>query len=68
MNKAKQILNRETAVFAANELSGLFPKTEKETEYSLGFTRWLKTTAAQRKALLIIHNFSSQECIQALNF
>ena len=64
--KAKQTLNRDTAVFAANELAAILGKTE--TEYSLGFQRWLKTTKAQRKALWAIHNFSTQECIQALNF
>jgi len=41
---------------AANTLIKLFPKTEKEPTYSLGFQRWTTLTLEQRKVLIAKHN------------
>ncbi|MFK5948095.1 MAG: hypothetical protein QM500_04925 [Methylococcales bacterium] len=59
-------MSEESAQLAAKELSTLFPKTEKEPVYSVGFTRWMKLSLSQKKALMIRHNFNQQLAIEEL--
>ena len=66
MKKQKVVISKETATYAAKELTALFPKLDKEPEYSLGFQRWTKLTKAQRNTLMITYNFVYNDVISHL--
>lgn len=55
--KTKIVISQDTAKMAAQELTKLFPKLDKEPEYSLGFKRWSKLKKSERKAIMIMHDF-----------
>ena len=64
--KTITIISEETANFAAQELSKLFPKLDKEPVYSLGFSRWLKLNAEKRKAVMIRNDFNYEAALKDL--
>lgn len=69
MNKEQEINTPEyqaTLKKAANILSELFPKTDKDPVYSLGFQRWQKLGRKKQQALMIRHNFDYNACINEL--
>lgn len=55
--KTKIVISKDAAKMAAEELTKLFPKFDKEPEYSLGFKRWSKLKKSERQAVMIKHNF-----------
>ncbi len=65
MNNSKEY--QATLVNAANTLSELFPKIEKEPVYSIGFQRWQKLSKAKSRALMIKNGFDYDKCIEELN-
>lgn len=56
----------ESKAYIAKELTALFPKLDKEPEYSLGFQRFNKLTKAQRNAMYILHDFDYNAVIADL--
>lgn len=56
----------ESKAYIVKELTALFPKLDKEPEYSIGFQRWSKLTRAQRNAMYILHDFDYNACIADL--
>jgi hypothetical protein len=55
--KTKIVISKDTANMAARELTKLFPKLDKEPEYSVGYQRWVKLSKREQQAIMILHKF-----------
>ena len=55
--KTKIVISKDAANLAAKELTKLFPKLDKEPEYSIGFQRWSKLKKSERQAVMVKHSF-----------
>jgi hypothetical protein len=55
--KTKIVISKDTAKMAAEELAKLFPKLDKDPQYSIGFQRWSKLKKSERQAVMIKHSF-----------
>lgn len=64
--RAKIIISKDTAKAVGYELINLFPKLDKEPEYSIGFQLWSKLTKVKRSALMVTHGFDYQAVLNHL--
>lgn len=55
--KTKIVISKDTVKMAAEGLIKLFPKLDKQPEYSLGFKRWSKMKKSERQAIMVKHSF-----------